>query len=188
MSLVEPGFFNTPLNESEVLTFLEKRRGLIDGVTITGGEPFLHRDLTEWLEGLKKMGFMVKIDTNGSFAEHLNELMISAYPPDYIAMDVKMPTKSYDQVGATEEDIRNIERSIRILRKFDGEHEFRITLWDKNSKPEDIHAIGKMVQGAHRVVVQQLSQKSEIYGQNMTLGPHQIVEILKGYVRTCVLR
>ena len=92
--LVYPELFNKPIPEEEIFSFLPKRRGKLDAVTITGGEPTLQADLIDFILRIKKLEFLVKLDSNGSDPDVL-ENAISSEAPDYIAMDVKAPLEKY---------------------------------------------------------------------------------------------
>ncbi|OQX50761.1 MAG: anaerobic ribonucleoside-triphosphate reductase activating protein [Candidatus Cloacimonas sp. 4484_209] len=95
--LVLPENYSPLIPEEEIFSFLEKRRGKLDAVEITGGEPTLQEDLTEFIRKIKEMGFLVKLDTNGSFPSVLEKVIYSGLV-DYIAMDVKAPLEKYRQV------------------------------------------------------------------------------------------
>ncbi len=92
--LVNPDLYKECLPEDEVFSFLAKRRGKLDAVTITGGEPTIQNDLIEFIKRVRKMGYLIKVDTNGSHPEVMEKL-ISRKLIDYIAMDVKGPLKKY---------------------------------------------------------------------------------------------
>ena len=119
-----PFCHNTPLltadaadgmAEEELLAFLKKRRGLLDGVAITGGEPLLRPDLPALLEKIKALGYAIKLDTNGAFPEQL-EAVVRAGLADYVAMDVKNSPVRYAQtVGAVELDLMPIDKSVSFL-------------------------------------------------------------------------
>ncbi len=113
------------MSEDEVIAFLEKRRGLLDGIVFSGGEPTLQKDLSWWLNRAKRLGFAVKLDTNGSRPDVL-EGLIKAGLADYIAMDVKCPLGMYPSItGAA---ATGVKRSIELLTSSGVEHEFRTTV------------------------------------------------------------
>ena len=104
------------LDEQAVLDFLETRRGKLDGVVVTGGEPTLQKDLPDFLQKLKSMDFSVKLDTNGSQFEML-EQVIKDRLVDYIAMDIKAPIEKYENVVNVNFNIENILKSINLIMK-----------------------------------------------------------------------
>ena len=131
-----PFCHNTPLltadaadgmAEEELLAFLKKRRGLLDGVAITGGEPLLRPDLPALLEKIKGLGYAVKLDTNGAFPERLEQI-VRAGLADYVAMDVKNSPARYAQtVSMAELDLAPIEKSVSFLLRGTVDYEFRTT-------------------------------------------------------------
>jgi pyruvate formate lyase activating enzyme len=127
-------------SEKEILNFLEKRRGKIDGVCITGGEPLMTLDL-DFVRKIKEMGFRVKIDTNGSFPSRLKE-MIELKLVDYIAMDVKGVKGDYEKISGVNVDISKIEDSIKIVNGFSN-GEFRTTVVPGLHDAYSLRAMGK---------------------------------------------
>ncbi len=115
-------------SSSEILEFLEKRRGQLDGICITGGEPCLNLDL-DFLKKVKDIGYSIKLDTNGSFPEKLDEI-IDLGLVDYIAMDIKASRGMYEKVVNSKVFIDRIEKSIKIISDF-GNYEFRTTIVEK---------------------------------------------------------
>ncbi|MFA5992885.1 MAG: anaerobic ribonucleoside-triphosphate reductase activating protein [Candidatus Pacearchaeota archaeon] len=125
------------ISQEEILSFLEKRKKYLDAVCITGGEPLLSLDL-DFLKKIKEMGYLIKVDTNGSLPEKLKELVNSGLV-DYIAMDIKSSNENYSNVARVSANIEEVEESIRIVSKFPN-HEFRITI------VEDLHDHETMVE------------------------------------------
>ncbi len=111
--------------EEYVLDFLSKRIGKLDGVCITGGEPLMSVDF-DFVKKIKEMGFLVKLDTNGSFPEKLKE-MIDLGLVDYIAMDIKGAREDYSKIAGTNVNLEKIEKAIKTIYKF-GRYEFRTTV------------------------------------------------------------
>ena len=119
---------NEIIEENEVFHYLEKRKGLIDGVCISGGEPLLQRDIENFISKVKDMGFKVKLDTNGSSPSKLKRLIDNGLV-DYVAMDIKNNFLNYDKTSGIERiNIENIKRSIDILENSSIEYEFRTTV------------------------------------------------------------
>ena len=115
------------LNQQEIFDFLNKRKGLIDAVVISGGEPTLQNDLDIFITKIKKMGYLVKLDTNGSNPNLLQDL-IDKKLIDYIAMDIKNDFENYSYTCGVKVNIENIKKSIDILLSSKIDYEFRTTL------------------------------------------------------------
>lgn len=141
------------VDESEVLEYLAKRRGLVDAVVVSGGEPTLQHDLEEFIRKVKGLAYLVKLDTNGTnpdVAEHL----ISEGLLDYIAMDVKNCKKKYPLTVDKSVDIKVIEKSIDIIKNSGVQYEFRTTLIREFHTEDDIAKIADMIDGAERYYMQ----------------------------------
>lgn len=141
-----------PVSVDEVLRSLSMRRGVLDGVVVTGGEPTLHEDLPDLLRGIRSMHFEVKLDTNGSRPEVIRGL-IDFRLVDFIAMDVKAPLDKYPILAGTSVCLDEIEESIDIIVHSGIQHEFRTTVVPNLLSDEDIRAIREMIPNtsAHRL-------------------------------------
>lgn len=143
----------TFIPESEVLEFLTKRRGVLDAVVITGGEPTLQRDLPEFIAKLRALGYLIKLDTNGT-----NPLMVQrlldAGALDYLAMDIKAPLEKYDAVAGRAVERAAIEESIRQIMQSGVPYEFRSTVLPAMHTADDIVAMARLVQGARAYYLQ----------------------------------
>ncbi|MBR3894425.1 MAG: anaerobic ribonucleoside-triphosphate reductase activating protein [Clostridia bacterium] len=128
--------------ETEVLEYLAKRRGLIDGVCVTGGEPLLQPDLVAFLQKLKDMGYLVKLDTNGMLPQRLSEVLRSGLL-DYVAMDVKSSPDGYAKAVGCDVDVAVFEKSIRLIQESGIAHEFRTTAVKGIHTVDDFSAIGR---------------------------------------------
>ena len=129
-----------PLTAEDVLTFMETRRGKLGGVVVTGGEPTLQADLADFFRQLKKAGWAVKLDTNGSRPEVL-EALLEADLVDFIAMDVKAPWPKYDQLCGGPVDRAAIGRSMALVSAGGVPHHFRTTIFPPLLDEEDIAAV-----------------------------------------------
>ena len=139
-----------PIAEKEIFDFLEERKGFLDGIVICGGEPTVHSDLPEFVEKIKKMGFLLKLDTNGSNPKML-ESMIQNNLLDYVAMDVKSSKERYGQAtGFPNIDIEKIEQSVDILKKNNIDYEFRTTLVPGLVDKEDVLKIVEWITPAKK--------------------------------------
>ena len=134
----------------EILAYLEKRRGLLQGVCISGGEPLVHSDLGELVKAIKGMGYLVKIDTNGTFPDRILPL-----EPDFIAMDIKTTPEKYTMLSPVQDASLpdKIKASIEIIKKSGIEHEFRTTVAPGIVDMEDIRNICKLLPGAQYYVL-----------------------------------
>jgi len=141
------------IEENYILSFLEERRGKIDGVVLTGGEPTLQSDLVDFLREIKNLGFLVKLDTNGSCPEIIEELL-EAKLLNYIAMDVKASLENYSEIINVKVDIEKIKRSIDIIMHSGVSYEFRTTIVKSQLKRDDILKIGESIRSAELYVLQ----------------------------------
>lgn len=153
--LVNPKLIkNQPLiSEEEFFAFLKSRRGELDGVCVTGGEPTLHMDLAVFLSKIKKMGFAVKLDTNGSHPEILKKL-IAKKLVDYIAMDIKAPPEKYKEITGVA-NLEKIKQSVELIKSSGVDYEFRTTVVPKFHKKEDIIKIAEWLKGSKKYFLQQ---------------------------------
>jgi len=139
---------------SEILDYLNKRKGLLDAVVITGGEPTLMPDLKDKLYQIKALGYKIKLDTNGSNPEILKDLVYSKLV-DYVAMDIKNSVEGYSKTtGIIDFNFTPIMESIKFLLSGEVDYEFRTTLVKEFHSDEDIRLIGKLIQGAKRYYLQ----------------------------------
>ena len=131
------------ISEEYLLNFLNKRRGLLDGVCITGGEPTLQADLVSLIRRIKEMGFAVKLDTNGNRPDVLKALL-EAKLLDYVAMDIKnSPSRYGETVGIADFPLDKVEQSIRLLTAGDTDFEFRTTVVEEFHNEESILEMGQ---------------------------------------------
>ncbi len=142
------------IGENILLEHLENRRGKLDGICITGGEPTLHPDLPEFIRHVKERGFLVKLDSNGTNPEMLEELF-GENLVDYIAMDIKAPKEKYSGVVKVNVNTNTIQRSIDLIREMAPDYEFRTTLVRELTDEEDLIAIGEWIKGSKRYALQQ---------------------------------
>lgn len=134
--------------EDYVLAFLKKRIGLLDAITITGGEPTMHGEkLIAFMRKVKDLGFLIKLDSNGTNPNFL-EKVIHEKLVDYIAMDIKAPLAKYHITAGRPVDVEAIRTSITLLKENRVDYEFRTTVIKILTSPEDIEAIAKEIEGA----------------------------------------
>jgi len=151
--LVNPALFTHPLDQEEVFSFLKARRGRCDAVVITGGEPCIQPGLLLFMKTVREMGYLVKLDTNGSCPEVLSDAIASGLV-DFIAMDVKAPLSRYQEVTRCACDPGSVAESIGIIMSSGLPSEFRTTMVRELLGLQDIAEIGRMIAGAPRYVLQ----------------------------------
>ena len=116
------------MDTSELLTFLQQRKGKLDGVVLTGGEPLVHdEEIAELCADIHRLGFLVKVDTNGTFPEELSRL-IHKHLVDFVAMDFKTHPDYYSRMSATQDQVKAVLTSLQILKENQTEYEIRTTL------------------------------------------------------------
>lgn len=140
--------------EEKIMDFLIAKRGRLSGVVITGGEPTIQPDLESFIEKVKALGYLVKLDTNGAYPDVLDRL-ITKRLLDFIAMDIKAPFFNYNELTGVQTNIFDIKRSIRLINSSGIEHVFRTT-WDKELLSEhDIGLIKKLLPIGGNFVIQE---------------------------------
>lgn len=153
-SLVIDNDFEEAISEEEFFAFLKKRKGILDGVCITGGEPLIQKDIEEFMCKIKNKGYLVKLDTNGSFPQRLKSLVKSGLV-DYVAMDIKNSPKNYEvAVGIPYIDIKKINDSINFLMENCIDFEFRTTAVKGIHTQNDFEKIGKWIKGEEKYFIQ----------------------------------
>ena len=155
----------TQIPVQEVLDFLDTRRGKLDGVVITGGEPTLQSGLYDFIKEVKEMGFLVKLDSNGSNPKVL-ETLINDNLLDYIAMDIKAPLEKYSEITNVKINIENIKKSIELIMNSGVDYEFRTTVVKSQLSFDDFENIGKQLNGAKRYYLQKFIA-SKIYDETL---------------------
>jgi pyruvate formate lyase activating enzyme len=151
--LVDPKLFQLCIKENEVLDFLNTRKGKLDAVTITGGEPTIQDGLAPFIKQIKKIKFAVKLDTNGSQPQVIKTLLDEKLL-DFIAMDIKAPLEKYKSVVKVPINSDSIKESIKLILKTKIPHEFRTTVVESQLEEKDIQQIAKLISGAKSYVLQ----------------------------------
>lgn len=158
------------MSVSEVLGFLDKRQGLLDGVCITGGEPLLQPGLADFCARIRERGFAVKLDTNGSFPDRLRTL-IEAGLVDYVAMDIKnTPARYAETVGIERFDVEAVRTSVEILREECVPFEFRTTVVRELHTPNDLRELASWIAGAPAIDTSDRPATSDV--QTSSSAPH----------------
>ncbi len=187
------GLFNgAGISEKDFFDFLKKRKGLLEGVCVTGGEPCIHKDLPQFCKKIKRLGYLVKLDTNGSNPKMLRKL-IDDKLIDYVAMDIKAPGGSdptkrgsdppllppllYEKAAGVKVNIKKIQKSIDILKKGKIDYEFRSTILPRLHRKEDVVNMAKWIQGAKVYYLQQFRPEKTVDPEYEKYNPFNIKEL-----------
>lgn len=175
--------YNIPLEDNEIFEYLEKRKKQLDAVVITGGEPTLMKNLQENISKIKSMGYLVKLDTNGSNYECLKNL-IDKKLIDYVAMDIKNSIEEYNNIICinNKEIINNVKKSIELLKQNVIDYEFRTTLVNEFHNEKNIEEIGKLLNGSKKIYLQKFVNREGCITQGLNE-----VEIKKALEFKCIL-
>jgi pyruvate formate lyase activating enzyme len=187
------GMQNTGLqiSEEEIFDFLKARQRKLDGVVITGGEPLLQADIIDFITKAKNLGYLVKLDTNGS-SPFLLEKLINKNLVDYIAMDIKGPLLKYDQICAYS-NTKIIQKSIDIIKSSGLDYEFRTTVLPHFHEMCDFEEIGKLISGAKLYTIQGFRSQITLdptlkQGESFTYPQlTEIAKIMAPYVEKVVI-
>jgi pyruvate formate lyase activating enzyme len=180
------------ISEAEVVAFLEKRRGLLDGVCVTGGEPLLQKGLSDFLARVKEMGYPVKLDTNGCYPDRLKGVCARGLV-DYVAMDVKSDPAHYaETIGVQGFDLAPVRESIEFLLSGDVDYEFRTTVVQGLHTPQIVQGAAMMIAGAKRYYLQKFVDSGNLIGEGFAsiseAGMRALQEAAAPYVGAVYLR
>lgn len=163
---------NSEIPFEDILTYLKSRRQIIDGVVISGGEPTLMVDLVDKIKAIKDLGFLVKLDTNGTNPKVLDFLIKSSLI-DYVAMDIKNSEVNYSiTIGQRPFNINDIKQSISILMNSGIEYEFRTTLVKEYHDINSIYGIGELIKGCSKIYLQKFVDRDGVIKK----GLHEVEE------------
>ncbi|MBQ1955861.1 MAG: anaerobic ribonucleoside-triphosphate reductase activating protein [Clostridia bacterium] len=166
------------LGEEDVLSFLSKRKGIIEGVCITGGEPLVWPETVDLLRKIKSMGYSVKLDTNGSFPKRLADIM-DAGLADYIAMDIKSSPQNYALAAGCENALESVKESVLLLLNGKIPFEFRTTVVKGLHTPADIEDIAAWIVGAERYYLQGFRDSGDLIGSGLAaFTPEEMIQLL----------
>lgn len=182
----------TAYSEEEIFSFLKKRLGILEGVAITGGEPLMQRDIFNFIEEVRKLGYAVKLDTNGTFPDKLKDI-VDAGLVDYVAMDVKASKDRYPMaVGIGGYDISKVDESISFLLEGKVDYEFRTTVVNEFHDCESMERLAQWIKGARRHYIQGFKDSGELIGFGLSAVSKEKMqdfkEIVGKYVQFCDLR
>lgn len=168
--------------EEEFFNFLNKRKGLLDGVCITGGEPLLQKNIADFIYKIKDMGFLVKLDTNGFFPDALKHL-INEKLIDYVAMDIKnSPEKYAITCGLDTLDFESVKKSVDILKNSELDFEFRTTTVKEFHEKSDFESIGKWLEGNFKYYIQCFKDSGDTIGSGLSSPSEEALNAFKAVV------
>ena len=180
------GLVRTPLAgpnlTDEVLEYLQKRRGILDGVCVTGGEPLLQPDLEHFLRQIKEMGYAVKLDTNGMLPGRL-EAILATKLVDYVAMDIKSSPDGYAAATGTDADVSAVTDSLSILRQSGIPFELRTTAVRGIQTEADFDAIGRWIGDVSAYFIQRFVDSGQLLGSGFDAFSPEEMEHLLATVR-----
>jgi len=186
--VLEPTIYSDATQD--VLDYLSKRKGIIDGVCVTGGEPLLQSDLKDFIKKVKDMGYAVKLDTNGSMPDKLAEL-IGTGLIDYIAMDIKSSPEGYSLATGVEADIEDYKKSVDIIRQSGINHEFRTTAVKGIHTGADFDKIGQWLAGSRHYYIQRFVDSGNLIKGGDAFSDDDmrgLLSIIKKYIPDAQLR
>ena len=181
------------ISEDVFFAYIKKRKGILDGVCITGGEPLLNKDIEEFISRIKSLGFLVKLDTNGAFPDKL-EVLLDKGLVDYVAMDVKNSPSKYALTAGLEGklDFSAIERSIKLIMDKAPDYEFRTTVVRELHTMQDIEDIAKWLIGARRYYLQKYVDSGDIlldgYSAYSDAEMQELIAISRKHIPHAILR
>ena len=187
------GFLELPeISEEEVLSYLKKRSGVLDGVCVSGGEPTLNADLPLFIQKLKALGYKVKLDTNGTNPDMVKELAADKLV-DYFAMDVKNDKGGYAKIiGFDSYDTAKVEKTVEFFLSGGVDYEFRTTLVKEFHGAENIIKIGQWIKGAKKYFMQKFKENENCICQGFSPVDDQtaaeFVKLLSPYLPNAKLR
>lgn len=177
--------------EEELFAFLRKRKGILDGVCVSGGEPLVHAETLELLGKIKALGYGVKLDTNGAFPERLKEAARAGLI-DFVAMDIKNSPKNYAKTAGVAVDMAKIEESAKFLMESGIEYEFRTTVVKELHAAEDFIRIGQWLRGAKRYFLQAFRDGDTVLKSGLTACTdaemQTFKQLLKPYIPNVLIR
>ena len=174
----------TTMTQDDLLDFLKTRKRKLDGVCITGGEPTLHRELPQLLQSIRELGFLVKLDTNGTRPDMLREIL-SRGLVDYVAMDIKNSPDKYAATCGDCDVLEQVRESVSLLEASGVEHEFRTTVFHPHHTPEDLAAIGQWLRGTKQYFIQAFVDSGDLIGSGTALTEQEMRALLDA-VTPCI--
>ncbi len=186
------GTMKPTMDDDELISFLKSRKGLLEGVAITGGEPMINNELPMLIQRIHDTGYRVKLDTNGYHPDRLEKIVNSGLV-EYVAMDIKNSPEKYPLTcGVDSVNMKKIYKSISVLMNSNIEYEFRTTIVNELHEEDDFVKIGEMIRGAKRYFLQRFTDRDSVPYGNLTAPSfdkmHKFAEISRGFVPNTQLR
>ena len=154
-------------NEADLLAYLQKRQGVLDGVCISGGEPLMHPDTLDFIRRIRELDLSVKLDTNGCYPDRLHRAIEEGLV-DYVAMDIKnCPDRYAETVGIAGFDLAPVQTSLELLRHSGVDYELRTTVADELHTPQDIGVLAAWIAGAPRYFLQPFVDSGDLIGTGL---------------------
>ena len=167
------------ISEEEFFYYISKRKGILDGVCITGGEPLLNSDIIDFIKKIRSMGLLIKLDTNGSFPDKL-ELLLNEELLDYVAMDIKNSKEKYAITSGIAEYPAEIEKSIDIIIEKAPNYEFRTTVVRELHNTQDIVSIATHIKNAKKYFLQNYVDSGDTISKGFSAySAAEMIEILE---------
>ena len=174
------------MTDGELIAFLEKRKGLLDGVAFTGGEPLLQKDLPELAGRIRELGYDVKLDTNGMHPDRL-EKMLREGMVQYVAMDIKNDPERYAMTAGLEKiDLGPIRESVSLLMNIGKDYEFRTTAVAELHDDESFRGIGQWIKGARKYFIQKFTDRDTVPFEGLHAPAKEQMEHWAEIVRPCI--
>lgn len=188
LNIAAPG----EIDDAQFFSFLKGRKGLLDGVTITGGEPLLRRDLAAFMAKIRNLGFAVKLDTNGAHPDRLRQILDEKLA-DYVAMDIKNSPERYGEtIGIPYFDITPVRKSVSLLKNGDTAYEFRTTCVAQFHNDESFQKIANWIDGAQSYFLQAFVDRDTVPFEGLSPPAEddmrRWVELLRPHVQHVGLR
>lgn len=167
------------ISSESFFSYLSKRKGILDGVCITGGEPLLSVGIEDFIRQIKAMGFLVKLDTNGAYPDKLEALLDEGLI-DYVAMDIKNSKEKYAMTAGLDKFPAEIERSIKIIMDKAPDYEFRTTVVREFHETQDIVKIAEWIKDTKRYFLQTYVDSGDILSEGFSAyDANEMLEILE---------
>jgi len=160
------------MSQDELITFLKKREGILDGVAITGGEPLLYEEIFELMHAVRELGYAIKLDTNGSFPDRLKQAVEGGLV-EYVAMDIKNTQEKYLATAGVGNPsvLEKICASVDFLKNGALPFEFRTTVVKGFHTKNDFEGIGQWISGTKRYFLQKFVDSGDILDKTPDMGP-----------------
>ena len=179
------------LEEEQIIEYITKRKNILDGVCITGGEPLLQHDIARFCQRIHDLGLLIKLDTNGSYPDRLKAL-IDMKLIDYIAMDIKNSKEEYAKTCGLSELPATIEESIRLIRECGLPYEFRTTVVRELHSAESMVSLAEWISGAEKYFLQGFTDSGDLIGEGLSAYSEdemkELLSLVKQYVPSAELR